>query len=86
MEFINDIQNPGSESIHIHNSNVDSEEFSMCHWTVGLIKINTLNMRTPISQWHAIDSHASEHSPSPIVVAISELETFVPSGRDFICM
>ena len=48
MDWINDIQNTGSESMHIRNSNVDSEGVSMCHWTLGLIKINTLNIMTPI--------------------------------------
>ena len=30
------------------NRNVDYEGVSMCHWNVGLIKVNTLNMITPI--------------------------------------
>ena len=48
MEWITDIQNPGSDYMHICNINVDYEEVSMCHCNVGLIKINTLNLRTPI--------------------------------------
>ena len=46
LEFITDIQNPGSESMHSRDSNVYSEGFIVCHWTIGLTKINTLNMRT----------------------------------------
>ena len=30
--------------MHIRDSNVDSEGVSMCHWTVGLIKINTFKI------------------------------------------
>ena len=48
MEIINDIQNPVRKSMHIHNSNVYYEGFRMRHGTIGLIKINTLNMRTLI--------------------------------------
>ena len=48
LEFITDIQNTGSGSMNIRDSNVDSEGISMNHCTVGLIKPNSLNMRTPI--------------------------------------
>ena len=48
MECITDIQNPVSESMHSRYINVDSEGVIMCHWTVGMIKTNTLNLRTPI--------------------------------------
>ena len=48
LEIITDIQNPGFKYTHIHDRNVDSEVVSMCLGTVGLIKINTLNLRTPI--------------------------------------
>ena len=48
MEFNSDIQNTISESMHSRDINVDSEGVIMFHWTVGLIKINTLNLRTPI--------------------------------------
>ena len=48
IELISDIQNPGSESMHICDSNVDYEGFGMCHRTVGVIKINNLNLRTHI--------------------------------------
>ena len=48
LEQINDTQNPGREYMNSHDSNVDSEGVKMCHWTIGLIKINTLNMRTHI--------------------------------------
>ena len=48
LEWITDIKNPCSESMRIRDINVNSEGFSMCHWTVGLIKINTLNMRISI--------------------------------------
>ena len=34
--------------MHIRNSNVDYEWVSMCHWTVGFIKTNNFNTRTPI--------------------------------------
>ena len=44
LKCMSAIQNPGSESIHSHNRNVDYEGISMCHWNVGLIQINTLNM------------------------------------------
>ena len=47
LKFIAGIQNTGSDSMRSCYSNVDSEGVSMCHWTVLLIKINTLNMRTP---------------------------------------
>ena len=46
LKLITDIQNPGSESMHIWDSNVGSEWVSMFHWTVGLIKINALNLIT----------------------------------------
>ena len=42
------LQDPGSESMHSRDRNVDSEEVRMSHRTIGLIKINTLNLRTPI--------------------------------------
>ena len=48
LECITEIQNHGSEFMHSLNRNVDSEVLIMCHGTVVLIKINTLNMRTPI--------------------------------------
>ena len=48
LKYITDIQNIGSEPMHIRDRNVDSEGVSMCHWTVGLIKIKILNLRTPI--------------------------------------
>ena len=34
--------------MHSRDSNVDPERVRMCHWVVGLIKINTLIMGTPI--------------------------------------
>ena len=34
--------------MHIRDINVDSEWSIICHWTVGLIKINTFNIITPI--------------------------------------
>ena len=48
LEIITDIQNTARDSMHIHNINVDSEGVIMCHGTVGLRKINTLNLITPI--------------------------------------
>ena len=48
MRCITDIQNTGSESMHSRDRNVGSEGVSMCHCTVGMIKTNTLNLRTPI--------------------------------------
>ena len=48
LEFITDIQNTGRKYMHSHNSNVDSEWFIMFHWTLGLIKTNNFNLRTPI--------------------------------------
>ena len=45
---ITDIQYPGSESMHRRDINVDSEGFIMYHRTLGLIKINSLDMITPI--------------------------------------
>ena len=48
MECIACIQNTGSDSMYSRNINVYYEGFRMCHWTVGLIKINTFNMITPI--------------------------------------
>ena len=48
LECITGIQNPVSESIHIRYINVDSERVLMCYCTVGLIKINTLNLRNSI--------------------------------------
>ena len=47
LKFITDIQNPGSESMHSCDRNVDYEGFSMCHWILGSIEINILNMITP---------------------------------------
>ena len=48
LEHITVIQNIGSESMHSRDINIGSEGFIMCHWTVVLIKINTLNLITPI--------------------------------------
>ena len=48
LESITDIYNPGSEYMHIRDSNVYSEGVSMCHRTIVLTKIKTLNMKTPI--------------------------------------
>ena len=48
MEIITDIENTVSEYMHSRYSNVDSEGFIMFHGTVGMIKINALNLRTPI--------------------------------------
>ena len=48
LKCITDIENTCSDSMHICDSNVDSEWVRMCHWNVGLIKINTFNMITPI--------------------------------------
>ena len=48
LECITDIKNPGSDSMHSHNINFDSEGFRMCHRTLELIKINTFNLITPI--------------------------------------
>ena len=48
IKLIIDIKNCGNESMHSRNRNVGSEGVIMCHWTAGLIKITTLNMRTPI--------------------------------------
>ena len=38
LELMNDIKNPGSESMHIHNKNVYYEGLRMCHWNLGLKK------------------------------------------------
>ena len=48
LECISDIQNSVSESMYIRNRNVDSGLVSMCHWTFRVIKINILNLRSPI--------------------------------------
>ena len=48
IKCITDIQNPGSESMHSCNNNVDYEVISIFLLTVGLIKINTLNLITLI--------------------------------------
>ena len=48
MECITGIQNLVSESIHSGDKKIDSELVRMCHCTVGLITINTLNMGTPV--------------------------------------
>ena len=48
LECITDIQSTGSKYMHIRDINVDSKGFSICQWTVVLIKTNTLNLRTPI--------------------------------------
>ena len=48
LECITDNQNHGSESMHSRDRNVDYEGVSMCHWNVGLIKTNTLNLRNPV--------------------------------------
>ena len=53
MEFITDIQNPLSEFMHIRYINVDYEGVKMCHRNVGMIKINTLNMRMLKYPFHA---------------------------------
>ena len=34
--------------MHSRNINIDSEWSSMCHWTLGLTKINSFNLRSPI--------------------------------------
>ena len=48
LKYINNISNPGSDSMHICNRNVYYEWVSMLHWTLWLIKINTFNLRTPM--------------------------------------
>ena len=48
MEIITDIQNPYSESMHNCDSNVDLELTIMWYWTIRLIKVNGLNLITPI--------------------------------------
>ena len=48
MECITDIKNPSSGSMHSCDRNIDSEGVSMFHRAVGLIKINNLNLKTPI--------------------------------------
>ena len=48
LKCVTDILNPGSESMNIRDNNVGSEWVSMCHWSVGLIKINIFNLKTPI--------------------------------------
>ena len=72
--------------MHSHDRNVDSELVSMCHWTVGLIKINTLTMRTPIC------TVACNEFPCIITVAFlnnwinERAEDLFPSGRYLIGM
>ena len=46
LGWITDIQNPCSESMHSRIRNVRSEGVKLCHWTVELIKFNTLTLRT----------------------------------------
>ena len=48
MKCIADIHNTGSESMHSRDINFDYEGVRMFHCTVVLIKINNLNLRTPI--------------------------------------
>ena len=40
--------NPGSESMHSCDINVDYKWVIMCNCTAGLMKINTYNLRAPI--------------------------------------
>ena len=48
LKCITDTQNTESESMHIQDRNVDSEGVRMCQWDLEQIKINSLNMRTPV--------------------------------------
>ena len=48
IESITDIQYPFSESMHIIYSNVYPEWISMCYWTIILIKVSSLDLRTPM--------------------------------------
>ena len=52
----------GSASVH-SNRNVDYEVVIIFHWTIGLIKINTLNLRTPFSDaWKCVSRHFEKGS------------------------
>ena len=48
LKIVDDMENPDWESILICDINVGSEGVIICNYIVGLIKINTLNMRTLI--------------------------------------
>ena len=61
LKCITDIQSPGSDSMHTRDSSFDSEGVNIFHWTVGLIKINTLNLGTPI---YTVECKKSNHSNS----------------------
>ena len=81
LEIITDIKNPGSKSMHRCDRNVDSEVSRMCNGTVGIIKTNNLNIRTPICTVAETNFYASEQSFYLIIVSMSELRNFVPSGN-----
>ena len=68
LEIITDIQNPGSNSIHRRNSNVDYEGSIMCKGTVVMIKQTPLILGLPFSQWHATNLYASETFTSLTIV------------------
>ena len=48
LECITDIKNKDSESMRSRYSNVYYKGVNIFQWAVGLIKINYLNLRTPI--------------------------------------
>ena len=66
-EYISDIQNTGSESMHSRDRNFESEGVRMCHWTVVMIKINTLDMRDLI--------FTVECNKIPFIITVSFLNT-----------
>ena len=77
MEWITDIHNPSNKSMHSFNRNVDSEGFSMCHWTIVMIKINTLNLRTTI--------YTVIYNKYPCIITVAFLNTFRNEQTEDLC-
>ena len=57
LEWSTEIQIYDSEPMHSHDSTLDSEGVIMFQWNLGLIKINTLNLRTHI---YTVTCHKSK--------------------------
>ena len=86
LKFITDFYNPIIAYMYSHDSNVDSELVSMWHCTTWLIKINNLNLRTPIfavlcNKFTCIRTVTLLNTRRNYL-----LEDLFPSGRDLIGM
>ena len=84
LEGIDNIQNYGSESMHIFYSNIDPKSIWMYHWTIILIKPIPWIWEIPFEQCHVTNLHAYEQLPYFIPGTVSDLSNFVSLGKDLL--